>query len=261
MLSRSTTSTLAVEPSPATVGQAVQITDTVQSNAGIPTGNVLFIVDGKAIAEMQLRNGVATATDSKLGVGTHWIIALFQPQIVSQWIPSVASGSATVDPNKPTPPVDPPPVDPPPVNPPPVQPPPTNPTPPTTGLGASRGGELRRLANRRTNAVGCCERPNAHRSGPKLRSDVHRGRRQLVELFEFLFDVRRQQRMASAGCVLLGQQSALGIDASALLSRHERFSAEPKHGPNDHGDAGGRFPRAELRLVRHRHKPHGDRRE
>ncbi len=96
MLSRSTLSTL-VSSAPSTkVGATVTFTDRVTSAAGVPTGSVESLIDGRAYQIVPLRNGVASVSDAKLAAGMHKITAEFLQQFFSVWGASAATVSETI---------------------------------------------------------------------------------------------------------------------------------------------------------------------
>jgi hypothetical protein len=76
----STTTTLTVQPSSATFGQAVSlmaVVAPVAPGAGTPTGTVTFAIDGVGQGPVTLSGGVATLTLTNLNTGSHTIIATY----------------------------------------------------------------------------------------------------------------------------------------------------------------------------------------
>jgi len=72
------TTTLSSSLNPSTSGQNVTFTATVSSSAGVPDGSVTFQQNGTVIGTVNLNsNGVATFSDSSLGVGSHNVIAKY----------------------------------------------------------------------------------------------------------------------------------------------------------------------------------------
>lgn len=72
--------TLAVAASPSTglYGGSSTFTASVTSTAGVPTGNVIFTVDGVAQAPIALAGGTASLTSNSLSVGSHTVSASYQ---------------------------------------------------------------------------------------------------------------------------------------------------------------------------------------
>lgn len=82
----STTTILTSSANPQGVGLPLTITAAVSpaSGSGVPTGSVIFSVDGAAGPDIPLANGVATITPDYLlpgtfSVGTHTIVAIYSP--------------------------------------------------------------------------------------------------------------------------------------------------------------------------------------
>jgi hypothetical protein len=96
MLSRSTFSTLISAAPSAIVGTAITFTDRVTSTAGVPSGSVEFLVDGRATSLVQLHNGTASFVDKALAIGKHTIVAEFVPQRGTVWISSSAKLTESV---------------------------------------------------------------------------------------------------------------------------------------------------------------------
>ncbi|OWK35557.1 putative internalin [Fimbriiglobus ruber] len=71
----STSTVLALTPSPSTFGRAVTFTATVTSADGTPDGTVTFVVDGTPVATVTLTGGTATFATATLAAGSHTIIA------------------------------------------------------------------------------------------------------------------------------------------------------------------------------------------
>ncbi len=72
-----TTTTLISSLNPSVVGQSVAFTATVTAAKGVPTGTVVFTVDGIAQAHMTLSNGKASYSTSALTSGSHVIRAAY----------------------------------------------------------------------------------------------------------------------------------------------------------------------------------------
>jgi hypothetical protein len=96
LLSRSTISTLISSAPSATLGTAITFTDRVTSTAGVPSGSVEFMVDGRATSLVQLRGGAASFADKALAIGKHTIVAEFVPQRGTVWISSSAKLTESV---------------------------------------------------------------------------------------------------------------------------------------------------------------------
>jgi hypothetical protein len=73
-----TTVLSAVPVSPSSFGQSVTFMATVSSGSGTPSGNVIFSVDGNAVATVALVSGEATFTTSALPAGSHAMKAAYQ---------------------------------------------------------------------------------------------------------------------------------------------------------------------------------------
>src|SRR5213594_123262 len=72
-----TTTTLTSTPNPSTTGQAVTLSATVTSTAGVPTGTVTFREGATVLGMADLVNGSASISISTLAVGTHSLTALY----------------------------------------------------------------------------------------------------------------------------------------------------------------------------------------
>ena len=91
-----TTTSVAVLPNPANWGQAmvVMVTVSALSGGGVPTGSIT-ISDGAVIIASNLpldANGMASITNSSLGIGSHTLSAAFTPTV--DWLPSAGTGPA-----------------------------------------------------------------------------------------------------------------------------------------------------------------------
>jgi Bacterial Ig-like domain (group 3) len=72
------TTVLTSSLNPSNYGQNVTFTATVSSSAGVPDGSITFQQNGTVIGTVNLNsNGVATFSDSVLGVGSHNVIAKY----------------------------------------------------------------------------------------------------------------------------------------------------------------------------------------
>ena len=72
-----TSTSLASEPNPSTIGQSVAFTATVASPTGVPTGTVNFFADGMLIGNGTLNGGQASIAYSALATGSHPITATY----------------------------------------------------------------------------------------------------------------------------------------------------------------------------------------
>ncbi len=87
-----TTTTVSSTPNPSTPGQAVTITATVTSTAGIPTGTVLFFSGATVLGSASLNNaGTASISLTTLPVGTNTIQANYSGSAIF----NSSSGSTT----------------------------------------------------------------------------------------------------------------------------------------------------------------------
>ncbi len=68
---------LSATPNPATSGQAVALTATVNSSGPTPTGTVTFNADGATLVATSLVSGIATYSTAALSVGTHTLTATY----------------------------------------------------------------------------------------------------------------------------------------------------------------------------------------
>lgn len=88
-----TTTTVTSAPNPSVFGQAVTITATVTSGAGMPSGNVTFFADGLSIGTATLNgSGEATITIDSLIVGSTAISASYEGVLIA---PAFAASAAT----------------------------------------------------------------------------------------------------------------------------------------------------------------------
>ncbi|WEK06205.1 MAG: Ig-like domain repeat protein [Candidatus Devosia phytovorans] len=69
---------VAASPSAGIYGGSSTFTASVTSAAGVPSGNVVFTVDGVAQAPVALTGGTASITSTALSVGTHTVSASYQ---------------------------------------------------------------------------------------------------------------------------------------------------------------------------------------
>jgi hypothetical protein len=76
-----TTTTVTSSVNPSTPGQSVTFTATVAAGSGVlfPGGSVTFSVDGSALPPVNLVNGQGSFSTSTLTVGSHTIIATYNP--------------------------------------------------------------------------------------------------------------------------------------------------------------------------------------
>src|SRR5437867_1062300 len=72
-----TSTSLTSTPNPSTVGQAVTLSSTVTSAAGVPTGTVTFRDGATVLGTVTLVNGSASLVTSALTVGTHPLTATY----------------------------------------------------------------------------------------------------------------------------------------------------------------------------------------
>src|SRR5438093_2685521 len=72
-----TSTSLTSSPNPSTSGQAVTLSSTVTSAAGVPTGTVTFRDGATALGTVTLVNGSASLVTSTLTVGTHPLTATY----------------------------------------------------------------------------------------------------------------------------------------------------------------------------------------
>lgn len=70
-----TTESLSSSQNPSAVGQAVTLTATVSSSAGVPTGKVKFMTGAIGLGTVTLSGGVATVTTTTLPAGSDPITA------------------------------------------------------------------------------------------------------------------------------------------------------------------------------------------
>jgi hypothetical protein len=75
-----TTTTLTTSGSPVTVGTSVIFTASVAAVSGstVPTGSVVFTVDGSAAATVALASGMASYSASNLAAGSHTVVANYE---------------------------------------------------------------------------------------------------------------------------------------------------------------------------------------
>ena len=96
-----TTTALVCAPQPAAFGSSVTCTATVSPTAGasVPTGTLVFTVDGTSTGPAAALNGSAAAsfTTSALAVGGHAVLAVYTPTAGSLFITSNASTTETVN--------------------------------------------------------------------------------------------------------------------------------------------------------------------
>jgi len=92
-----TTTTLDSGASPVPVGTSVTFTAAVAASSGttVPTGNVVFLVDGSAVATVALASGTASYSESSLAAGSHTVTANYEGS--SAFSPSSASATETVN--------------------------------------------------------------------------------------------------------------------------------------------------------------------
>jgi hypothetical protein len=97
-ISDGTTLSVGSSPNPSTVGQSVTFTATASAadaNAGTPTGDVVFTIDGSAGSPVSVDgNGQATYNTSTLGLGSHTVSAAFTGS--NGWGNNSANGSDQV---------------------------------------------------------------------------------------------------------------------------------------------------------------------
>src|SRR5207249_110346 len=72
-----TSTSLTSSPNPSTSGQAVTLSSTVTSAAGVPTGTVTFRDGATVLGTVTLVNGSASLVTSTLTVGTHPLTATY----------------------------------------------------------------------------------------------------------------------------------------------------------------------------------------
>jgi membrane-bound inhibitor of C-type lysozyme len=72
-----TSTSLTSTPNPSTVGQAVTLSSTVTSAAGVPTGTVTFRDGATSLGVVTLNNGSALLTISTLAAGSHSLTAVY----------------------------------------------------------------------------------------------------------------------------------------------------------------------------------------
>src|SRR5207244_10941 len=72
-----TSTSLTSTPNPSIVGQAVTLSSTVTSGAGVPTGTVTFRDGATVLGTVTLVNGSASLITSTLAVGTHPLTATY----------------------------------------------------------------------------------------------------------------------------------------------------------------------------------------
>jgi parallel beta-helix repeat protein len=105
-----TSTTLAVTPNPAIAFAPIQLSSTVSSNFGQPTGSVVFTDGGQTVATAPLDGkGNASATISTLGAGTYNIVATYSadvnfaasssPPVIEKVIGADSATSVTASPN------------------------------------------------------------------------------------------------------------------------------------------------------------------
>ncbi|MCL4396391.1 MAG: Ig-like domain repeat protein [Chloroflexi bacterium] len=76
-LAHTTATTLQVAPDPSTFGQTVNLTATVSSGSGTPSGNVTFKDGSTTLGTASLTNGVASVSTAALSVGSHTLTAVY----------------------------------------------------------------------------------------------------------------------------------------------------------------------------------------
>jgi len=103
-----TSTSLTSTPNPSTVGQAVTLSSTVTSAAGVPTGTVTFRDGATSLGVVTLVNGSASltiGTPLTLAAGTHLLTAVYSGSatfagstspVVTQTVNNVAAGTDTV---------------------------------------------------------------------------------------------------------------------------------------------------------------------
>ncbi|PYN95200.1 MAG: hypothetical protein DMD89_20015, partial [Candidatus Rokuibacteriota bacterium] len=104
-----TTTSLTSTPNPSTTGQAVTLSATVTSAAGVPTGTVTFRDGATVLGTATLVNGSASLSISTLAVGTHPLTAAYggsatfaasTSATVNQVVNNPAAGTDTVSINR-----------------------------------------------------------------------------------------------------------------------------------------------------------------
>src|SRR5207245_1231245 len=88
-----TSTSLTSTPNPSTVGQAVTLSSTVTSGAGVPTGTVTFRDGATVLGTVTLVNGSASLSISTLAAGTHPLPAAL-PRRLPELIRSLRSTAA-----------------------------------------------------------------------------------------------------------------------------------------------------------------------
>ena len=100
-----TSTSLTSTPNPSTTGQAVTLSATVTSAAGVPTGTVTFRDGATALATVTLVNGSASFSTTALAVGSHPLTAAYNGNatfaastsaVVTQVVNNPAAGTDTV---------------------------------------------------------------------------------------------------------------------------------------------------------------------
>src|SRR3989454_1038359 len=86
-----TSTSLTSTPNPSTVGQAVTLSSTVTSGAGVPTGTVTFRDGATTLGVVSLVNGSASLSISTLAAGTHSLTAVYSgsPSFLASTSPTV----------------------------------------------------------------------------------------------------------------------------------------------------------------------------
>src|SRR3989475_233900 len=86
-----TSTSLTSTPNPSTVGQAVTLSSTVTSGAGVPTGTVTFRDGATTLGVVTLVNGSASLSISTLAAGTHSLTAVYSgsPSFLASTSPTV----------------------------------------------------------------------------------------------------------------------------------------------------------------------------
>src|SRR5207244_805514 len=71
------TTVLTSSINPSSLGQNVTFTATVSGSSGVPTGSVVFTIDGTPTAPVNLNAGVATFSIDTLATGVHPVFATY----------------------------------------------------------------------------------------------------------------------------------------------------------------------------------------
>lgn len=90
--------TIASSANPSLFGQTVTFTVIVTSNAGTPTGNLTFVVDGTLQSPVALTDGQATFSTSSLAVGNHTISANYSGDASFNTSSGLLTNGQTVNP-------------------------------------------------------------------------------------------------------------------------------------------------------------------